>query len=103
MIGVALHVAERRGAERAPTSAARPARRAEASCLRSSRPSTTVRFRKHARLPHSGKARIWGRPQARTSAKCEEHLRVGAGREAEAEEVTAEQIVKRVFEVVEVP
>jgi hypothetical protein len=54
-------------------------------------------------FPVRAQARIWGRPQARTSEKCEEHLRVGAGREAEAEEVTAEQIVKRVFEVVEVP
>ena len=35
----------------------------------------------NALLPRSGKARAWGRPQARTSAKREEHLRVGAGRE----------------------
>ncbi len=34
------------------------------------------------RLPHSGEARIWGRPTARTSAKREEHRRVGAGRDA---------------------
>ena len=39
MIGVALHVAERRGAERAPTSAARPPRRAEARHAHSVAPS----------------------------------------------------------------
>jgi len=32
-----------------------------------------------ARLPHSGEARIRGRPTARTSAKREEHRRAGAG------------------------
>ena len=66
---LASQLATRRGAERAPTSGARPPRRAEASCLRSSRPSTTVRFRKHARLPHSGKARIWGRPTPRSGGE----------------------------------
>jgi hypothetical protein len=84
-------------------SGARPPRRAEAPDVRSPHASDAAAVREDARLPRSREARIWGRPQARTSAKREEHLRVGAGREAEAEEVTAEQIVKRVFEVVEVP
>jgi hypothetical protein len=67
---------ERRGAERAQAE-----RSPTAAPGRGVRCPLASRERRHhslTRLPRSGEARAWGRPTARTSAKREEHRRVGA-------------------------